>query len=491
MTPRARAAALALASGVALIGAGDAAADERFATPGGTAVADCLTEATACALGKAIKDTPNTSGGTIVFGAHTVTMLPGDYTQQDILTGDPGSFAGELDLKTGMILRGKPGATKPTFTFAPTNNLLHALRVRAGVARDMIIRRTGSTGVTVEAEGFIAAGSFPDLPAILDRVIVEAGTDGAGVQLDGLATISNSLIRQTGGTAGLGLSVSTGSDVRQVPRVVGSTILSDGTAASVLFGTFTTPTRVDFVNTALRGTKEDLAFVATSPTPTGQTTLATQATAFRTPATVPAGASVTGTPVAFDPATLDATGAPTASSALIDKGVAAPDLGVVDLLGNARTSGTAPDIGAYEFQVPVPAPTPTPTPAATPVVSLPAPDKTAPKLGIAGSLKSIKRSKLSSKKGISFNFTLDEAATVVVELVVKGKKPKKGKKGKKAKDKVLGTATGKASAAGVLALTLKIKASKLGKGKLKATLRFTVTDASGNTTVVTKPTTVG
>ncbi|MDO9353959.1 MAG: hypothetical protein Q7T55_09700, partial [Solirubrobacteraceae bacterium] len=70
--------------------AGGAAAAERFAKPGGSTAADCLTEATACALGKAIADTPTASQP----NENVVTALPGDYTPADALAGDSSLLTG-------------------------------------------------------------------------------------------------------------------------------------------------------------------------------------------------------------------------------------------------------------------------------------------------------------------------------------------------------------------------------------------------------------
>ncbi len=171
---------------------------------------------------------------------------------------------------------------------------------------------------------------------------------------------------------------------------------------------------------------------------------------------------------------------PAAGSPLINAGIADPDLGATDLLGKARTVGPLPDLGAYEFAVP-PAPASTPTPAP----QQPAKDTVGPVLAFTAKGKTLKRSKLSKGKGLAITATASEAFTSgKLELLTRTKR--KGK----TTERILTTATVTAGPSGALSVQLKAKASKLGKGKLKAILRLTLTDAAGNAATVERQVTI-
>ena len=108
------------------------------------------------------------------------------------------------------------------------------------------------------------------------------------------------------------------------------------------------------------------------------------------------------------------------SSQTIDKGVADSLIGPVDFEGEARISGTAPDIGADEYQYPPSAPK---APAGTALAF--APKRFAVDRKASGSIAR-KRKKVA--KGSTVSYNLDSAANVTftVERAVKGRK--KGKK---------------------------------------------------------------
>ncbi|MDO9354843.1 MAG: choice-of-anchor Q domain-containing protein, partial [Solirubrobacteraceae bacterium] len=358
-----------------------------------------------------------------------------------------------------------------------------AARVTQATIRHFTIRRTSAPG----SRGVQMNGT-PAMPATLDGVVVEADSGTLAVNADGASRVVNTLIDQKGG-AGIGLGVSTfdGS-----PRIVNSSIFADGKALVVSYGYGYGASQVDLVNSLLHA-PTDIVFSTVASNPSGSVTLATTASAYR-PAVAPPGQFVTGSPVAFSDALISEAGAPLAGSTLIDAGISDPLSGSLDVAGKARVVGPAIDIGAFEFDptapTPTPAPTAAPAPTAVPVpTSVPTPvlapvDVKKPSLTLEGSTKSLKRSKLAGKSGLELVAKVDEAATVGVELVVKS--TKKGK----TTERVLGSATTKTTAAGRAKLALKIKASKLGKGSLKATLRFTATDAAGNETLVERKTTV-
>jgi hypothetical protein len=96
------------------------------------------------------------------------------------------------------------------------------------------------------------------------------------------------------------------------------------------------------------------------------------------------------------------------SSPLIDKGDASlVTPGELDLAGNPRSAGTAPDMGAYEYQPPV-APPPPPSGNVAPAMS-----------SVSMTDKSF-----TVKQGTTFRYTLSEAATVtiVIERQLRGRR---------------------------------------------------------------------
>jgi hypothetical protein len=169
-----------------------------------------------------------------------------------------------------------------------------------------------------------------------------------------------------------------------------------------------------------------------------------------------------------------------AGSPLIDAGTpgALPaDQPTTDLAGNPRIvdgngDGSAQgDIGAYEFQ---PAPPQTPGGAAGDTA-----DHLAPSFQTA--FKSKYKLKTALKKGITGEVSSNEAGTISGKVEATLPKPKHAKS---AKASVVASGSSTASSAGKTKLKLvftKSARKKLkGLKKVKLTLRFTVTDASGN-----------
>ncbi len=179
-----------------------------------------------------------------------------------------------------------------------------------------------------------------------------------------------------------------------------------------------------------------------------------------------------------------------AGSPLIDRGDSgAVTAGELDLAGNPRVSGAAPDIGAFERQQPVLAN------AAPSVSSFGATNRTFAPVAKGGKITTAakRKRKRKIKRGTRFRYTLSEAAKVAItiERKLKGKRVKKGKKRVCAKPtrknrkkrtctryKRAGTIkANKAAGRQTTSFTGRFKGKALKRGRYRATL--VATDAQG------------
>ncbi len=444
------------------------AATEYFASPDETRTTqDCGTRARACALGVAVRR-PTSADDTVV-------VLAGSYDLADINAGAaPGSEPGQLELVPGTTLSGDLDGPVPTIssaaasgapTIALTRNTLRWLRVERG----------GSTGAAITGQG------GPANPAVLDRVVVVSSGE-FGVSLVGTAALRNSFVTHTG-PAGAAIRLDASarpSNPAPQPRALGITARSTVGDALQLVATGNDPQEVTVTNTALAGPVR-LSATATSGI-AGTLTLKGDRSAY------PAGSPIASGPVvqqqtgsvAFSDGMLAADGLPSDGSALIDGGVEVAGLGPVDLAGRPRIVGAAPDIGALERQDrPRSTPSPTPDPglggATDPFEAFgPEPDTLAPWLDVTSSVRTLSRKRLAA--GLTIKVTTDEPATAKLELLTSTRR--KGK----TTERVVGSVSARAAAAGELRLKLKIASKRLPKAGTKATLRFTLTDLAGNAT---------
>lgn len=461
-----------------------AAAEDWFATIDETRTTQlCKSPATACALGVVMAK---------ATALDTVTLGPGTYDLADVNAGAAvGSEPGRLVIPPRVTVFGNPDSAPPTIRLDTATDQ-PAVRVGAGgELRWAKVERTGSA----TAPAVLAIGAqTPDLPSLVDHVTVTSTGAAAGLTTVGVVNVRNSLVSHTGvaGTGAIDLDVSaTANAATPQPRLVGVTALAAGGADALrVHADGDAAQQASITNTVLAG---GVALVATrtgggAP---GTVTLNARNFAYPGPApavTGPATLAATATPVAFVPAMLDSGSLPVAGSALVDAGV---DLepavrGATDLAGGKRVTGAAPDIGALERQDGTTPGTGTPIDAPLPPITDDwatisggdgfgdLPDTLEPWVTIVSNVKKLSRTKLSGKSGLTLKVTTDEPATAKVELVVKTKS-----KGKTV-ERVLGTATAKATAAGEISMKLKVRKTKLPKKGTKATLRVTLTDGAGN-----------
>lgn len=505
MTLRVTAAGVAATIGLA-VGAAPAHATDYFATTDNTATTqDCLTEATACALGKAGAIPPAVPLADQAVGVHTLTLLPGTYDTTDFDAGAPIAAGGRFDVERGLTVQGKPGAPAPTIDVTATSPSFPGIKMdNGGILRHLKVIRN-SAGYAATASGFGAQTGVAGAVATVDRVQIEVNTpalatNGGGLGLGDFSVLSNSFIDQRGGVEDTvqAVDVRLEGEPNPNPRIFGATLRSATGAALFVSGAPTgMSATVQVRNTVLSGHVDIDAQAPGSPV--SPLTVEMHHSAWRNapPTTIATGPTIIDAKTAAigGDLKLDGGGKPLEGSPLIDAGAAFAELGSLDLDGNARLQGTAPDVGAFEAGGTTPPPSGGDTPGAgTPggsnpaPISIPAPpvDKVGP-VATVTTPKTIKRAKLTKGKGLSFSVKLDEpVVTGKLELLeitkAKGKRP--------AKEKVLATAT-RTGTGTTLVFTLKAKTSKVGtKGKRKLTLRFTLVDAAGNKTLVERPVTL-
>lgn len=503
---RQRLALAVLALGLAL--PSSARAVEVFASPDETRTTqDCLTEATACALGRAITtwDPPIFAPPfppLPPFGTQILTLLPGRYDAADRAVGGGSS---SIFVPRGRVIQGKVGAERPVLALGDPGFDRPVIDLGSGgIVRDLDIDATAQSGI--DANGVDASvSSTGQSPAIIERVRITSnprpGDDTSiGLRLEEVSRAVNVDVDHRG-AKGAAITMSAIQTTFVAPRLSGVTATSaSATAVQVAAGYATQAgtLRLGITNSVLRGATDLVAnsdfFSSASPagTPTPlELTLKNTAVraASRTIGGPVQGSNGTpGTVTLVESGTVDTTdlglGAdrvPAASSPLVNTGIADADLGATDVLGKARTVGPLPDIGAYEFAVAPAASAPTPAPAA----QQPAKDTAGPLLAFSSKGKTLKRSKLGKGKGLAIAATTSEAFTSgKLELLARTKR--KGK----TTERILATTSVAAGPSGALNVRLKAKASKLGKGKLKAILRLTLTDAAGNATTIERQVTI-
>jgi hypothetical protein len=453
--------------------AAPASAAERFASPSGSGSA--CTQAAPCLINQALVGASDGDTVTALAGSYALTSrlsitkkitFRGEPGQLPTISGDGADFSGSLIqvFTDGVTIRGLQ------------------LKIRSAP-------NSGISSLALELPGGNVAEGL--------RVIAEQAGNGlpAGVSITGNSLLRDSMVIARGSNS---IAVSAGN-----AKLLNTTITSDnigvfGSPCSEISQASVTVTLVNSIvhggdAPAGRDLRGGSGIQCNVMGPNNLTaTIAPSASNYRStktegPVTPPPGATnqIDNAP-SLDSGLLQLDGSPT-----IDAGVADPGLGATDFEGQARTQGTAVDIGADEFLATTPAPggsgggTPTtPTPPTTPnppVTAPPAADKLAP------ALSGLKLPALKSGKSAKFGFTLTEAATIKIAFTrlipgrkVGGKCKEKARKGKKCTiAKALGTLTvaGKAGSNSV-SFNGKLKGKKLPVGSYKVTI--TAVDAAGN-----------
>lgn len=335
---------------VLLCCAGSADAAERFAAPGGSGTA--CTPQVPCPLKTAVGKAKE--GDEVIVGAGTYFVSepiePENFELEEIYVH--GDLAGPMPQIVGV-----PPAAEPfsPISISGANSVLSYLAI--------------STSGSAEQVGLNCFG------ATVERVsVVVSSPASAGISMAGSCDVRDSTVWAQGAeSTALSAYAIFGDPTAAVRNVTAEATgpKSFGLAISFPGGFEDGSDTVNVVNSIVAGTEFDLrAFNGGE----GPGKIVVSHSNFRTKkgegaATIAdAGGNQTAAPLFVAAASGDfreAAGSPT-----IDAGVLDPEIGALDLAGNPRVIGPAPDIGAFEFVPPSPpaggSGTGTPAPAPTP-----------------------------------------------------------------------------------------------------------------------------
>lgn len=378
-----RAVGAAVASLVLLTGgAGVAQATERYASPGGSGVA--CTQAQPCSLAEAV-------------GA-------AKSNDEVIVT------AGTYDLSAAIVT---PVGASNLFVHGEFTGPMPKLNVSASSAAAIT---PGTIGVRLSYLEMTntaanAIGAFCVSEGSVERVRATAsGSNAIGIAVNGKCTVRDSLIRASGKEAvaisGFLFGGAATALIRNVTAIASGTKsigISSSYGEIILPGSYT----LDVKNAIAQGELADLsanqlAFpgniaISNSNFDTQQTTGS---------ATITGGSNQSAPPLFLDAAGGDYRQAP--SSPTIDAGVA-DQIGALDLDGNPRNLGAAPDIGAFEL---VPQPVSAPTPAVGTIQSLSLKPKVFRAVNAGGAILSAQRRVKKAPVGTTVTYFLSAHATV-------------------------------------------------------------------------------
>jgi hypothetical protein len=352
---------------VVLLMASPAMAAQRYAAPEGKGASPCE-QAAPCPLTTAVNSAVN---------GDEVIVEPGSYTLPSAL----------FPIGTNLYIHGNLGQPMPIINGSTSGSLVNV--TEGSRLAYLAINNTAAT--TAYAFGCTKNSTVERVNAL-----AIAGSHATGGLAIETCTVKDSLIRAQGpesrGLAPIGNGVTFGRNL---------TVVASGTAS---VGATVTESNhaLDIRNTILLGDEASLklegngsAFVGNSFVPSPVVKAGSSL--------VDLGGNLTSPPLFVDAAHGDyreAAGSPTIDAGVVDR------LGTLDLAGNPRVVGPAPDIGAYEFVPPV---------------------------VVQGQIQSLtvkpKSFKASAKKGgATVSYSLSAAATVEFKLERKAAGRKAGKK---------------------------------------------------------------
>ncbi len=379
-----------VASLVLLVGVpGVAAAAERYAAPGGAGVA--CTKTQPCLLQQAITKAGENDEVIVTAGTYTVnaTITAPPAAKNLFIHGD---FAGPMSKINATINSSAPisfSATGGRISYLDITNTATS-PIAAICFPEGSIERVRATSTGSAPIGVISAGGCP----VRDSLIRAVGANGVALSATGSPGSKPGLIRNVTALATGAESVGIRSSYNEI----------------IVFGSYL----ADVKNTIADGSMADLQ--ATSGA-FGPGNIVVSNSNFDKPvamgsATISGGPNQSAPPVFVDAGGGDyrqAAGSPTIDAGSTD------GIGSLDLDGNPRNLGAAPDIGAFELTPP-----PTPVPAAGTIQSLSLKPKTFRTLNAGGAIFS----KKAASVGTTVTYFVSAPVTVefTVERVTRGRK---------------------------------------------------------------------
>ncbi len=371
---------------------GTAQAAQRYAASGGAGTA--CTQATPCSLQEAITKAGENDEVIVTVGTYTVSAPIGAPPAAKNLFIH-GEFAGPMPKIEATLNGAVP------ISFSATGGRISYL------------------DITNTATSPFAAFCFGE--GSIERVrATSIGSTPTGILISGTCSVRDSLIRAVGAN-GVALSASGGSG-GQTGLIRNVTALATGTESVGIRSSHNDVIMIsssylaDVKNTIADGSAADLQAL---PGPFGTGHIVVTNSNFDKPvatssATITGGPNQSAPPLFVNAAAGDYREAP--NSPTIDAGTTG-QIGALDLEGNARNQGAAPDIGAFEF---VPPPAPAPVATAGTIQSLSLKPKVFRTLNAGGAIFS----KKAAPVGTTVTYFVSAPATVefTVERATKGRK---------------------------------------------------------------------
>jgi hypothetical protein len=347
-----------LAVGVLLALPALASATTRYAAPGGTADDTvCVTpNAPKCSIGAA-------AGGPAVLAADEAVILPGNYSDTaGDLNGDTGNPTDGVVQPTAGAVHGASGEPMPVIT---VNGLDSMFPNPYGA---FLLSATTLSDVEINA-GTMASGAvtfgFGSSNSIVQRVIARSTRDNAITCNQSQGTIRDSVCLSSG-SGGIGLGASNAIAGTYTDNVRNVTAIATGSSSfgvNYFYGTFSPPGptyTISAKSLIAQGTSQDVLVKASGQSTnvtmnldhSNYDTASTQVFTMGAASVTPPGTgspnfNVTDAPLLAADGYHELAGSPTINAGALD-GFS----GATDIDGQARTIGTASDIGADELAAP-------------------------------------------------------------------------------------------------------------------------------------------